>query len=424
MIHNSEPDPSWSFAELTTSQTRYVTHGYHTYPAKFIPQLAARLIEELSKPGEWVLDPFMGSGTTLVEAKVLGRRSVGTDINPVAHLISVAKASAIKPARLDGQVGQLMHELADEQRGQGSLWESERKVEVPEHERIDYWFKPDTKRTLAYILACIEGIADAGVRSFLRCAFSSILKSCSIWLQRSVKPTRDFSKQIPDPVATFRRQVRQMLKRNAAFYDLLSERGHLRVPARPCCEDARRLPVEDGEASLIVTSPPYVTSYEYADLHQLTALWFQHVTDLASFRKRFIGTARHEERPIAMESETGEQIVAGLAKKRQKMATEVATYFTDMREAFDAMFRSLRPGGRACIVIGDTKLLKVDILNAAVFAEQMTGLGFRLERVINRIIPSKTLPQVRDQKTGKFTSTQKADYQAYPHEYILIMQKP
>jgi DNA modification methylase len=63
------PDPEWAFAHLTQAQTSYATHGYHRYPAKFIPQLAARLIEDYSHPGDTVLDPFMGSGTALVEAE-------------------------------------------------------------------------------------------------------------------------------------------------------------------------------------------------------------------------------------------------------------------------------------------------------------------------------------------------------------------
>ncbi|MCS7227106.1 MAG: site-specific DNA-methyltransferase, partial [Gloeomargarita sp. SKYB31] len=93
------PDPSWAFLELTQKQTSYATHGYHRYPAKFIPQLAARLIQEYSVEGDLVIDPFMGSGTALVEAKLLKRSSVGVDINPVAHLVACAKTQAVEPKR-------------------------------------------------------------------------------------------------------------------------------------------------------------------------------------------------------------------------------------------------------------------------------------------------------------------------------------
>ncbi len=100
-LDSVEIDPSWSFVECKPSQTRYITHGYHTYPAKFIPQLAARLITESSCENDIVCDPFMGSGTTIVEALVHGRRGVGVDINPVAHLIAQVKTTAIDTSRLE-----------------------------------------------------------------------------------------------------------------------------------------------------------------------------------------------------------------------------------------------------------------------------------------------------------------------------------
>ncbi len=74
-------DPSWSFSEATRKETSYITHGYHRYPAKFIPQVVSRLVAKYSTKRDLVIDPFGGCGTTLVESKVMGRSSVGVDIN-------------------------------------------------------------------------------------------------------------------------------------------------------------------------------------------------------------------------------------------------------------------------------------------------------------------------------------------------------
>ncbi len=419
-----KPEPSWSFEGTTTAQTGYITHNYHRYPAKFIPQLAARLMCEFSEVGDLVIDPFMGSGTALVEAKLHGRPSFGVDINPVAHLISNAKITPIEPNYLDSVVAQIESRLVSNHTGQLMLFDASRAHEYAlDHERIDYWFKAETKQKLAKIYALINDIQDDSARIFMRCGFSNILKNCSIWSQKSTKPTRDFSKNIPEPIPTFVRYVKRMAKRNRKFYEFLKSSETLDVQVHAYCEDARNLPGETESSQLIVTSPPYVTSYEYADLHQLTALWFGYTTDLSKFRHRFIGTAYHGEKPTNLYSEIAEEIVAELNERNPKTALEVATYFTEMLETFLEMQRVLKKGGYSCIIIGNTTLEKTDIKNAEVFVEQMQNIGFSVERLIMREIPSKILPQTRDKATGRFTKSKDADFLAYPYEYILVMRK-
>lgn len=73
---------------LTPSKRLLSPHGLYAYPARFSPHFAARAIETISKPGAMVLDPFMGSGTTLIEALRLGRKSVGVDISPISKFIA------------------------------------------------------------------------------------------------------------------------------------------------------------------------------------------------------------------------------------------------------------------------------------------------------------------------------------------------
>ena len=89
LLKNIPIDYSWSFADKTIKDTAYITHGFYTYPAKFIPQLAARLINNYSKEGDIVADPFMGSGTTVLEAIVNNRIGVGVDINEIACLLAI-----------------------------------------------------------------------------------------------------------------------------------------------------------------------------------------------------------------------------------------------------------------------------------------------------------------------------------------------
>lgn len=409
-------EPSWAFADKTRKDTAYITHGYHRYPAKFIPQIVSRLAEKYTKEGDLVVDPFGGCGTTLVESKVMCRPSIGVDINPVAVLITKAKKTPIEPSKIEEQFLKLKQKI--------DSFDKNTKVKAPEHERIDYWFKPEEKRKLAFLFSEISKIKDQDVRDFFYCGFSNILKNCSIWLQKSNKPTRDLKKKPADPFIAFSRQVKAMIRGNADFFNLLQEKNCLKIPCDVYCTDARKIPAKSNSVSFIVTSPPYVTSYEYADLHQLTALWFEYTKDLSDFRKRFIGTAYHNKKEAVLNSEIAEEIKAELLKKDNKTAEEVATYFGEMNQVFEEMKRMLKKGGRTCIVIGDTNLKGVEILNAEVFVEQLQNLGFKVDDIIKREIPSKNLPSTRDKTTGRFAkATDKKKVFAYPTEYILIMQK-
>lgn len=409
-------DASWAFADKTRKETSYFTHGYHRYPAKFIPQIVSRLVNKYTKVGDLVVDPFGGCGTTATESKVLGRSSVAVDINPVAVLITKVKVTPIKPLKLEEAFISLKHKLNSY---------NKKHVKIPKHERIDYWFKPEQKQKLAFIFSEINKIKNKDVRDFFCCGFSNILKTCSIWLQKSNKPTRDLKKKMFNPFDVFYRQIKMMIKGNTQFYNLLKEKEYLKVLVQILCTDAKKIPIKNNSANLIITSPPYVTSYEYADLHQLTALWFKYTNDLSNFRKRFIGTSHNGgDKKIEMNSYIAEEINSQLEKQNKKLAKEVAIYFTEMNQCFKEMKRILKKGGRACIVIGNTALKGVKILNAEVFVEQMLNIGFKINDIIKREIPSKNLPSTRNKNTGRFAKlTDKKKVFAYPTEYILIMKK-
>lgn len=215
-----------------------------------------------------------------------------------------------------------------------------------------------------------------------------------------------------------------MMRGNAQFYEFLKEKNHLEIPSQVYCTDARTIPVKDNSVSLIVTSPPYVTSYEYADLHQLTVLWLECTKDLSDFRRRFIGTSYYSKKDLVLNSTLAEEIRNELLEKDKKTAEEISTYFSEMNQVFIEMKRILKKDGKTCIVIGNTSLKGVKILNAEVFAEQLQNLGLKIVDIIKREIPSKNLPSVRDEKTGKFASiNDKNKVSVYPTEYILIMEK-
>src|SRR5260370_736985 len=119
-----------------------------------IPQIANRLIQERSSVGDTVLDPFCGSGTVLTEALILGRNGVGSDINPLAHLIAKVKTTLIEPAELVKSSTRLLQSIEDkfELRRTG-----EYHARTPYFENIGHWF---TKRVIEE-LAIVKEQVDA-----------------------------------------------------------------------------------------------------------------------------------------------------------------------------------------------------------------------------------------------------------------------
>ena len=421
-----KPREDWSFRDVGRSQTTAFTHNYHRYPAKFIPQIVHKLIDDYA-PGvtQVVCDPFGGCGTTLVEAKMLGHESIGFDINPIAKLITQTKTTAINPST-----------LANSRKRFLKYYEDAIPVSYNHHQRISYWFDESTIKELDRIYFAIKKIKDHNVRRFFLCSFSHILKNCSRWLMKSIKPTIDTDKIIPDPKKTFLRHLDSMIKKNDRFYSTLARSGHIDTSAKMYRRDStKKLPIESEAIDLIITSPPYVTSYEYADLHQLSLLWFgddpQHFkkwhhfsNGFMDFRRNFVGTSSKEEKCGDFNSVIAERIVDDLIQVEPPLAVDVANYFLDMKKVFTEMHRILKTGGKACTIIGNTSLCDVEILNAQVAAEQMLKVGFKKVDYIKREIPNKMITPWRDPDSGKFTGKDNpSKIRAYEFEYVVVMEK-
>lgn len=420
-----EIDKTWSFSDKTVKDTSYITHCYYTYPAKFIPHLASRLINKYSKEGDIVVDPFMGSGTTVVEALMNKRICIGVDINELAYFISKVKTQPIPTKELIRFNWEFLPDLKTRLNGKYDLYLEKAKKIESENERIDYWFTESQKNKLLILYYSILEIENKNIRNFYLVCFAQILKTCSIWHQKSIKPTRDLKKNLQEPFQLFNSQLNKMVKQNDEFNSMIASeiKANLNKYRIIQNSDARNLPCQDEEAALIVTSPPYVTSYEYADLHQLPSLWFGYFDELPEFRKKFIGSSyKTRDEEIDLQSKIANDIISKFGKS--KKANEVKNYFADMLECFLEMKRVLKKGGRACIVIGNTQFKGVDILNAEVFLEQLSNIGFVNEDIIHREIPSKMLPSTRDKKTGQFVKADSSDLKlAYPTEFILVMEK-
>jgi DNA modification methylase len=441
----------WSFAFLKTSETLWGPHGYHRYPAKFIPQLVRRLIDTYSCPGDLVGDTFVGSATTGIEALRSGRHFWGSDVNPVALLIGRAKCIPLLPAALDKAWKQLTEQLKHVQRiGHRPLSVKEKEAilaidiaRASDEERFAYWFPAEYQRALESILYEILVISDESIRIFFLCGFSNILRRSSIWLSGSTKPQKDLKKYLCDPAEEFHKQVQDMIRRNTLYWtDLATAHIDPHHIAERCCltqADARALPLASGALDLLVTSPPYATCYAYNELHQLTHLWFTryHIFPSPQAEIAYIGSkavskrnqqATHTNTIPSQQANGALAQLASLANASnasaiQREVRQLHYYFQDMYVALLESARVVVSGKRLVLIIGDSCRRGITIPTSAALCEMADSVGFELEQRIVREVPGRILVSTRDMTTGRFSSRPQSDGQAYSEEDILVFSK-
>jgi site-specific DNA-methyltransferase (cytosine-N4-specific) len=166
--------------DFKNSHTTYSTHGFHTYPAKMIPQVAKALLEEFGKNSKLLFDPYCGSGTSLVEANLHGVNAIGTDLNPLARLIAKTKTTAIEIQTLDLHLKDFYNFLFKYRFG---FTTNDDSIIAPSFQNIDFWFSRAVKKDLAVVKSYVDSIENAEIKQFFQLAFSQTIRECS-WTRK------------------------------------------------------------------------------------------------------------------------------------------------------------------------------------------------------------------------------------------------
>ena len=404
-------NPFWS----TGRDQELKLHRIHAYPAKFPAFIPTKALQFAKREGvnvRRVADIFCGCGTVAYEAKREALDFWGCDINPVATLIARTKSGSFEQARLTDYYGKIT--AAVRRCGPSTH------LPISAKDRLDYWYSADQFADLARLLNAINKTVPprSKYRTFFHCAYSNILKATSRWLTKSIKPQIDPNKTPSEVNIAFSKQFEMM---RAAFDQSGSGNS---CAAKIFTDNFLTLADAPKDIDLLITSPPYVTSYEYADLHQLSSLWLGYASDYKHLRNGSIGSTQHEldfNREIKRLNTIGSRIVFGLFDKDKSIARSIANYFLDMQEVSRRCSGLLRPNGLAVFVIGNTEYKGVRIDNAAHLAESLLRGGFSKVRVAKRKMSGKILTPYRSE-TGKFSCSSDGRH-VYAEEFILIANK-
>jgi len=323
----------WNFPGATTPQR--TVHSCHWFPGNFIPQIPAYLIQLLSAPGDLVADPFVGSGTTAVEAALLGRAAWVADVNRASIQVTRGKVAATLSPELHVKLRELLPNLIWEGILRSQAFGRRREGEDSE---LRKWCDEDTLAQLRYVWGLIEGSTGGELRSVLEMIFSDTLFACASvggaktsggkrrrhhwgWVADNVKPVRPVRR---DAIKFFRERVAHTADVLRRVPPALAAKVAIRH------EDARSLSLQDSSVDLLLSSPPYVGMIDYALANRLTYLW--HGWDLEEDRDAEIG-----------------------ARYRRNRRDAVEVYLEAMRTVVGEVSRILRPGGYCAIVIGASR---------------------------------------------------------------------
>jgi site-specific DNA-methyltransferase (cytosine-N4-specific) len=353
--------------DFTDTETGYLTHGLHPYPAKFIPQIPDRLIRELSSEGDTVADVFCGSGTTLVEALILNRDAIGFDANPLACLITRAKTTRFAPG--DKEILLSLVEKAKDQAeaitNAGKTLFHPAAVFIssaprPIGETLDFWFEPFVVEELAEILSWCKAVPTESARTVALVAFSSIIVTVS----KQDSDTRYVRRKKNSTPGETMMKFSRALKSAAIAVDAFTDR--VRPGLRCQVIDANILKQPASPTfDLMVCSPPYPNAFSYHLYHMTRMIWLG--MDQPRFKREEIGSHRKYS-----------------AKGRNGATAQ--TFQSEMKTILGWLHDHLKAGGFACFVVGDSiirgeRINNADLISAAGRSEGFTEVARPIRRL-------------------------------------------
>ena len=381
-------DESWDFR---AADTKAYTHCFHTYPAMMIPQIARKLIKAYGREDGWLLDPYCGTGTSLVEASLFGMHSVGCDINPLVRLIATAKSTPVCLSALDETLSELEASLFEVGYRERHLPEAP----IPNIENLTYWFSDEVIRTLAALRAWIRQVRDKAGQNFILVAFSETVREVSYTRNGEFKlyrmPTHKLKDFKPDVLGIFTKKLRRNRQGLASY---LERRKDVNVSVSMANTVEGELPTPHPPAGydLVMTSPPYgdsQTTVAYGQFSRLAAEWIG-LPNARKVDKLAMGGTRSKETLTASPVSSAVEKIRSVDEKR---AEEVSAFYIDLQRSIHSIAEACSPDATICYVVGNRRVKGVILPTDEFVVDAFRQHGFLHKATIVRNIPNKRMPK-------------------------------
>jgi len=333
---------NWRERDLPEKERTKHVHRLHPYLGKYIPQLVEIFLRKYFKPGDTVIDPFAGSGTTLVQANELGINSIGFDISAFNTMLCRVKTAKYDVAKTSSEILDVLRST-ECSRTNEATWlpffgrEAKTKEEIEHSDYLRAWFAP---AALADLLS---------YRSFIKhYPNQELLKIILSRAARSARLTKHFDLDFPkkpqtEPYDCFKhsrmckptQEAIQFLRRYSIdAIKRIDEFARIRTDASVEVYHADSREIDVGKVDGVITSPPYVGLIDYHAQHA----YAYHLLGLEDRRGQEIGPA-----------------VGGASIEAKRK------YQEDIAEVFGRLAKSVKVGGRIIVVAGDRANLYPEI---------------------------------------------------------------
>lgn len=381
----------------------------HCYAASFGNDLAKQLIKKYCPRGGIVVDPFTGSGTTLIEALSAGRHAIGIDVDPIAILISKTQTqrhSRIWLERFNDHISDALAVLEQELLRNAPAPKSVKPglsfgvngyvATVPNHPEIKYWFSSNQSVVLAALTAFGATLRGERKRRIFNLAISSsIVRKWPSTLSRAM----DIDHSRPHRGQPVHKTIKQQFKLFKRVFVEIIRSLQKTTEAMDQWEDDAEIIQGDsvnalnmlpaGIADLVLTSPPYVNAIDYPRAHKFSEWWLapeaqrcraENYIGLRRSKKEDLSLAAQQLAPAAMKT------LGWLERKAPSKYRLVCKYIIDMAQVVGGCSHVLNKNGKIIFVLADNKIAGRTIPVINIVKELLSSNGFERVKSVRRRI--------------------------------------
>ncbi|RIO63545.1 DNA methylase [Staphylococcus haemolyticus] len=404
-----------NYLDFLNSDVKTLTHRYHVYPAMMIPNLAKEFIETTLKYQENIkniYDPFMGSGTTLVEGIAHNLEVFGQDINPLSFFMTNAKTQTINPDLLEAEILNLKLRIQDSY--QKIIYDRYDLDNIPNFKNIDYWFKPEVIKKLQIIKNCINSNNNIELRNFYLVAFSETVRYVSNSRNNEFKLYRLAENKLatwnPDVIKIFFEYLSRNEIANNKLFKALESIDNLEPKITINQHDTSHNNIfPDNSFDLLVTSPPYgdsSTTVAYGQFSRLSLQWLDLEIDENTALNKLdsIMLGGKIDKKVSIDSildylgsSTLEDLFKKINEKDEKRARQVLQFFIDLDSSLENIARLMKNNTYQYWVVANrtVKMISVptDIIITEMFEKyEVFHLHSFYRNIPNKRMPSKNSP--------------------------------